>query len=247
MPPVATELKAPPEHAMVSDISQSRQIRTDARIPARAGAGLKPEHVSEILETKADIGFFEVHAENYMGAGGMPHRQLEAIREVYPLSLHGVGLSIGGEGSLDKDHLQRLAKGNVLSIATGRPGVEALHALRHFKLSEIFSSVITEDDVVDAEKAGGGQLRKPDPFTLNLSMERSGWKGTEKRSDVFYIGDMPDDMTAAINAGIIPIGFVNDGADVSEVEIAGHRDLLVRRGAVKVFGNFEDVVGYLDG
>jgi uncharacterized protein len=83
--------------------------RVDAAIPARAGAGLKPEHISEILETKTDIGFFEVHAENYMGAGGPPHRQLEEIRKEYPLSLHGVGLSIGGENSLDKEHLQRLA------------------------------------------------------------------------------------------------------------------------------------------
>lgn len=83
-----------------------------AEVPARAGAGLKPEHVGEILETSANIGFFEVHAENYMGAGGPPHRQLEAIRERYPLSLHGVGLSIGGEGPLDGDHLQRLASLN---------------------------------------------------------------------------------------------------------------------------------------
>ncbi len=83
--------------------------RVDAAVPARAGAGLKPEHVAEILDTAADIGFFEVHAENYMGAGGPPHRQLEAIRENYPLSLHGVGLSIGGEQPLDRDHLQRLS------------------------------------------------------------------------------------------------------------------------------------------
>ncbi|HEX4769070.1 MAG TPA: DUF692 domain-containing protein [Lichenihabitans sp.] len=74
----------------------------------RAGVGLKPMHVSEILETRADIGFFEVHAENYMGAGGPPHAQLEAIRERYPVSLHGVGLSIGGAGPLDADHLARL-------------------------------------------------------------------------------------------------------------------------------------------
>ncbi|MES0881402.1 DUF692 domain-containing protein [Roseibium sp. SCP14] len=85
------------------------QKRIDATVPARAGAGLKPEHVAEILESAADIGFFEVHAENYMGAGGPPHRQLEAVREKYPLSLHGVGLSIGGENPLDKDHLNRLA------------------------------------------------------------------------------------------------------------------------------------------
>ncbi|WP_297834025.1 DUF692 domain-containing protein [uncultured Roseibium sp.] len=94
---------------MVSDTRSKPVLRSEAAVPARAGAGLKPEHVAAILETSADIGFFEVHAENYMGAGGPPHRQLEAIRERYPLSLHGVGLSIGGEQPLDKDHLRRLS------------------------------------------------------------------------------------------------------------------------------------------
>jgi len=73
-----------------------------------AGAGLKGEHIPEILSSRPDVGFFEVHAENYMGEGGMPHRMLEAIREIYPLSLHGVGLSIGGAGALDRAHLERL-------------------------------------------------------------------------------------------------------------------------------------------
>lgn len=82
--------------------------RVDARIPDRAGIGLKAEHYSDILETKPDLGWFEVHPENYMGAGGPPHHYLEKIREHYPLSLHGVGLSIGGEGSLNKEHLARL-------------------------------------------------------------------------------------------------------------------------------------------
>ncbi|TGV94019.1 DUF692 family multinuclear iron-containing protein, partial [Mesorhizobium sp. M2E.F.Ca.ET.154.01.1.1] len=77
-------------------------------IPPRAGVALKPQHYREILETAPDIGFFEVHAENYMGAGGPPHRYLAAIRELYPLSLHGVGLSIGAAGPLDQDHLRRL-------------------------------------------------------------------------------------------------------------------------------------------
>ncbi|MGV1793087.1 MNIO family bufferin maturase [Rhizobium sp. A37_96] len=77
-------------------------------MPARAGVGLKAEHYRHIIETLPDIGFFEVHAENYMGAGGPPHRYLAAIRERYPLSLHGVGLSIGADRPLDKDHLRRL-------------------------------------------------------------------------------------------------------------------------------------------
>ena len=77
-------------------------------IPARAGVGLKPEHYGAILAADPDIGWFEIHAENYMGAGGPPHRYLTAIRERYPLSLHGVGLSIGAAKPLDKDHLARL-------------------------------------------------------------------------------------------------------------------------------------------
>ena len=73
------------------------------------GVGFKPEHFEAIVDTRPGLGFFEVHAENYMGAGGAPHRRLDAIRERYPLSLHGVGLSIGSPGPLDRAHLQRLA------------------------------------------------------------------------------------------------------------------------------------------
>jgi len=77
-------------------------------LPGRAGVGFKPEHFEAILAGPGDVGFFEVHAETYMGDGGPPHRRLEAIREAYPLSLHGVGLSIGSPKPLDRDHLQRL-------------------------------------------------------------------------------------------------------------------------------------------
>jgi uncharacterized protein (UPF0276 family) len=78
-------------------------------LPARAGIGLKPEHFREVLATRPDIGFFEVHAENYMVDGGPFHHCLGRIRESHALSLHGVGLSIGGEAPLDEAHLARLA------------------------------------------------------------------------------------------------------------------------------------------
>jgi len=87
---------------------RARPDRTDAQLPPRAGVGLKPEHYREILETSPEIGWFEIHAENYMGEGGPPHHYLGAIRERYPVSLHGVGLSIGGAGPLDREHLGRL-------------------------------------------------------------------------------------------------------------------------------------------
>ena len=79
-----------------------------ADLPASAGVGFKPEHAGAILAAAQPIGFFEVHAENYMGAGGPPHAQLTALRERYALSIHGVGLSIGSMQALDRAHLLRL-------------------------------------------------------------------------------------------------------------------------------------------
>lgn len=73
-----------------------------------AGTGLKPEHALDIFGNLRAVDFFEVHAENYMGAGGPPHRLLADIAREFPLSVHGVGLSIGGAGPLDRGHLARL-------------------------------------------------------------------------------------------------------------------------------------------
>jgi uncharacterized protein (UPF0276 family) len=75
-----------------------------------AGTGLKPEHAPDIFEGERAVDFFEIHAENYMGAGGPPHHLLRRIAENYALSVHGVGLSIGGTGPLDRDHFVRLKK-----------------------------------------------------------------------------------------------------------------------------------------
>lgn len=77
-------------------------------MPPRAGTSLKPAHYQEILDGEPKAAWFEVHAENYMGAGGPPHHYLGRIRERYPLSVHGVGLSIGGARPVDEDHLGRL-------------------------------------------------------------------------------------------------------------------------------------------
>ncbi|WP_420393346.1 DUF692 domain-containing protein [Acuticoccus sp.] len=92
-------------------------------IPPRAGVGLKLAHADAILVDPARVGFVEVHAENYMGSGGRPHAMLAAVRELLPVSLHGVGLSIGGEGPLDREHLARL----VGLAARYQPGLVSEH------------------------------------------------------------------------------------------------------------------------
>ena len=76
-------------------------------LPAAIGVGFKPSHFDAIRTTRPDLGFLEIHAENYMGAGGAPHAMLSDLRDDYALSIHGVGLSIGGP-ALDDAHLSRL-------------------------------------------------------------------------------------------------------------------------------------------
>jgi uncharacterized protein (UPF0276 family) len=77
-------------------------------LPAAPGVGYKPQHFAEILADPGAVVWLEIHAENYMGEGGRPLAQLRYLAERFPISVHGVGLSIGGEGPLDRDHLARL-------------------------------------------------------------------------------------------------------------------------------------------
>ena len=77
-------------------------------IPARAGIGLRAEHYDAVLRDRPPVGWLEVHSENHFGAGGKPLDYLERVRAHYPLSLHGVGLSVGSTDPLDRRHLAKL-------------------------------------------------------------------------------------------------------------------------------------------
>lgn len=77
-------------------------------LPNTVGVGYKPQHLDEILANAGSVKWLEIHAENYMSAGGPPLAQLKRLAEIFPISCHGVGLSIGGERPLDADHLARL-------------------------------------------------------------------------------------------------------------------------------------------
>lgn len=79
-------------------------------LPPRPGVGFKPQHFQALLDDPGPVAWLEIHAENYMGEGGRPQAQLRHLAECFPISVHGVGLSIGGEGPLDKDHLTRLKR-----------------------------------------------------------------------------------------------------------------------------------------
>ena len=76
-------------------------------VSAQAGIGLRFQHHEAVIEIQPDVAWLEVHTENYMG-GGAPLRYLETIRRDYPISLHGVGLSLGSTAGLDQAHLGRV-------------------------------------------------------------------------------------------------------------------------------------------
>lgn len=79
-------------------------------LPSAAGASFKPQHFAAVRADAHPPAFIEVHAENYFADGGPGHRQLEALADRLPLSVHGVGLSLGGSAPLDAEHLQTLRR-----------------------------------------------------------------------------------------------------------------------------------------
>lgn len=84
------------------------EVSRQAPIPAQAGIGLRAPHLHQVLEQRPAVSWFEVHSENYFAPAGAAVEQLDAVRRDYPLSLHGVGLSLGGSDALDVQHLQLL-------------------------------------------------------------------------------------------------------------------------------------------
>ncbi|WP_137152707.1 DUF692 domain-containing protein [Devosia sp. FKR38] len=206
------------------------------RLPCRAGLGLKPQHYADILDGQPDIGFFEVHAENYMGAGGPPHRYLAAIVERYPLSLHGVGLSIGGEGALNRDHLHRL-RGLIdryqpqsfsEHLAWSSHGETSLNDLLPLPYTEA-----TLDRVVDhvdtVQQALGRSMLLENPSTYVLFAESTideidFLAAIAQRTGCGLLLDVNNVMVSSINHGLDPYTYIDrfPVQAVGEIHLAGY-------------------------
>jgi len=85
-----------------------KQPTQQSKLPASAGIGLRDPHHAQVLATRPATGWLEVHSENFFGSGGEPLHVLEQLRHHYPISLHGVGLSLGATDPLSLSHLQKL-------------------------------------------------------------------------------------------------------------------------------------------
>lgn len=103
-----TRLSAAAPHRASNVTSLQVSKYETSPIPVRAGIGLRPPHYQEVIEDRPGIPWFEVHSENFFADGGKPHNILAAVRQKYPLSFHGVGLSLGSVDPLNQWHLDKL-------------------------------------------------------------------------------------------------------------------------------------------
>lgn len=206
-------------------------------IPLRAGVGLKPEHYRTILDTSPDVGFFEVHAENYMGAGGPPQRYLAQIRDRYPLSLHGVGLSIGADRPLDRDHLARL---NYL-VETYQPGLLSEHLAWSTHGATFLSDLLpipytaealvrVADHIDEVQEAIGRQMLLENPSTY-LAFAESTYSEIDfiaeivRRTGCGLLLDINNVYVASTNQQWEPARYIADYplAHVQQIHLAGHK------------------------
>jgi uncharacterized protein (UPF0276 family) len=201
--------------------------------------------MADIMHGNADIGFFEVHAENYMGAGGLPHAQLCALRERYALSLHGVGLSIGAAQPLDRAHLRRLRTLNDLyqpemfseHLAWSSHGDVFLNTLLPLPYTrETLRRVCNHVDEV--QQALGRSMLLENPATYVVFAE-SHISETEflreivRRTGCGLLLDVNNVFVSATNHGYSPERYINDFPieAVFEIHLAGHVALSDETGA----------------
>jgi uncharacterized protein (UPF0276 family) len=202
------------------------------------GVGFKPEHFEAIVDTRPQLGFFEVHAENYMGAGGAPHRRLDAIRERYPLSLHGVGLSIGSPGPLDQAHLQRLA-----AVAKRfEPALVSEHLAWSTHEGAFFNDLLplpytaetlgrVAEHIDEVQNALGRRMLLENPSTYVVFAE-STWAETDflreiaRRTGCGLLLDVNNVFVSAVNHGHDPDRYLADFplSAVWEIHLAGYAE-----------------------
>jgi uncharacterized protein len=210
--------------------------RNDLSLSTRAGVGLKSEHVAEILASEPRIGFFEVHAENYMGEGGPPHAQLGIIRQRYPLSLHGVGLSIGSAHRLDRDHLLRLKT----LVERYEPELFSEH-LAWSSHGEVFLGDLlplpyTEetlgrvcDHIDEVQAALGRRMLLENPatyvvFETSTISEVAFIREIVERTGCGLLLDLNNVFVSAVNHGTCPGDYLREFPieHVGEIHLAGH-------------------------
>jgi uncharacterized protein (UPF0276 family) len=213
------------------------------RFPAHSIAGLagtsfKHEHLSAILAERPAYGFFEVHAENYLGAGGPPHRALESVRRDYPVSLHGVCMSIGGPQRIDATHLERFAA----LVERYEPALVSEHLAWSTHQTTYFNDLLplpyTEatlarvaEHIDEVQEAIRRPILLENPSTYVMFRD-STIKETDfirelaRRSGCGLLLDINNVFVSATNLGFSALDYLSDFPldRVGEIHLAGHAE-----------------------
>src|SRR6516164_1462837 len=219
------------------------QASATSRFPAhsvggRAGTSFKPEHLQAILADGKRDRFFEVHAENYMGAGGPPHAALTQIRQDYPVSLHGVCMSIGGPQPLDKTHLGRFKA----LVDRYEPALVSEHLAWSTHATTYFNDLLplpytdatlarVADHIDEVQTAIGRAILLENPSTY-LVFPESTMSETQfirelaRRSGCGLLLDVNNVFVSATNQGFAALDYLADFPldQVGEIHLAGHSE-----------------------
>jgi uncharacterized protein (UPF0276 family) len=209
-------------------------------IPAKAGIGLRFQHHKAVAETRPDIAWLEVHTENYMG-GGRPVAYLEKIRADYPISLHGVGLSLGSAEGLDQSHLERIRR--VVDVI--EPALVSEHlswsVVDGRYLADLLPLPMTEEALetvcrhVDQAQAYLGRrilVENPSTYLRYRHSTIPEWEflaAVSRRTGCGILCDVNNIYVSAANHGWNPSAYLAalPAAAIGEIHLAGHsvRDL----------------------
>ncbi|MGA7865100.1 MAG: DUF692 domain-containing protein, partial [Stellaceae bacterium] len=200
-----------------------------------AGIGLRLPHAAEIAATRPRLGFLEVHAENYMAETAALDRLLE-LRRDYPVSVHGVALSLGSAEELDRVHLGRFKD----LIERVEPVLVSEHlawsAIGGDYLNDLLPLPYTEESldvfcrhVGDAQEALGRRLLIENPssylrFRHSTIPEAEFLAETARRTDCSILCDVNNIYVSARNFGFDPIAYLDalPAAAIGEIHLAGH-------------------------
>jgi uncharacterized protein len=203
-----------------------------------AGTSFKHQHLAEIRADGGGRGFFEVHAENYMGAGGPPHRALETLRRDFPISLHGVCMSIGGERPLDRAHLARFQH----LVERYEPALVSEHLAWSTHDTTYFNDLLplpyteaTLRRVCDHIDQFQEAIRRPmlleNPSTYvafreSTMSETDFIRSVSRRTGCGLLLDVNNVFVSATNHGFSALDYLSDFplADVGEIHLAGHAE-----------------------
>lgn len=205
-------------------------------LPARPGVGYKTRHYSDIMANHGPLGWLEIHAENYMGDGGRPLAQLRHLAERFPISVHGVGLSIGGEGDLDADHLARLRH----LVTWLNPVSFSEHLAWSTHDSHFFNDLLplpytpmtlarVAEHIDQVQEAVGRRMLLENPssylaFTESTMSETDFLRELSRRTGCGLLLDVNNVFVSATNLKTSPQAYIDDFPleAVGEIHLGGH-------------------------